>query len=189
MSWLTTIIQKAEIPQLKSVSVVKNPSGELLEYWSSIHFDEGRLAAYFTDIVRAEGRIREAIAMNLKDIRLTVESNQLTIAVHELSERFIGVFIFQNPIPLGMVRWNLKKLGEAIAPHLPSETLETVSETKRLFDFIARYAPDPHMMLRRVALKTKIPYAKLLDPDQLQPEETTKIKSAAEDILGTRIEL
>ena len=107
----------------------------------------------------------------------------------EISSRFIGVFIFRNPVRLGLVRLAIKRLTERILPHLPTEAVEVESEAKRLIEFILRYAPDPHVVMERIALKARIASERIYGVENLSREEIARIREAAEEILGISIDL
>lgn len=187
MAWLAEAV--SDIDKIEALLIVQNPTGNVWESWKQSDFEDQELAAYFADMVRAQRHICQELAPELQEIQLTIESNLLTVLVTELSSRFIGVFIFRNPVPLGLVRLAIKKLTERILSHLPTEVVEVESEAKRLIEFILRYAPDPHIVMERIALKARIPSERIYGVDNLSREEIARIREAAEEILGISIDI
>ncbi|MEM7675293.1 MAG: hypothetical protein AAF449_04725 [Myxococcota bacterium] len=53
-----------------------------------------------------------------------------------------------------------------------------------LLDTLQRHAPDPHICLLRLSLRTGIALEKLDSPEQLTPEQVDAIATAVRDIIG-----
>ncbi len=187
MTWLAEAV--LDVEKIEALLIVQKPAGEVWESWKRVDFEDRELAAYFADMVRAQRHICQELAPELQEIRLTLESNLLTVIVTELSSHFIGVFIFRNPLPLGLARLAIKRVTDRILPRLPTETVEVEGEAKRLIEFILRYAPDPHVVMERIALKTRIPYERIYEVESLSREEIARLREAAEEILGVSIEI
>ncbi len=183
MNWLQ--IESESIEHLKGVVIVQLPDCVVWKSWQSMAFDDTEIAAYFGDMVKAQRQACQSLNKGLQDLRFSIESDQLTLLVSELAKKnYVAVFVFSGQVALGLARYTVKRLSSIIAEHLPDEELVTLSPGRRVIAFIERYAPDPHAVMMRIALQTKIPFDRFNDPDNLTAEELMQIELAAQMILG-----
>jgi thioredoxin-like negative regulator of GroEL len=75
-------------------------------------------------------------------------------------------------------------LLERVGAQLPKVDAEQRPRGVRVVEFLERYAPDPHTVLLRVALRTGLPADALANPAALSLEQVGRIEEAACRILG-----
>jgi predicted regulator of Ras-like GTPase activity (Roadblock/LC7/MglB family) len=175
-----------DIPSLNAVFVIAMPDCLLFSSWLSPESDwnEEEVATYFGDLFRANQKGMKALDTWSNDIQISIESPGHRILFEELNSDFVCACVFERSAALGMVRLYTKKLMERIGSALP--TFETAERPRgvRVMSFLNRYAPDPHAVLLRVSLRTKLPVSLLETPEKLSAQQVAQVEQTACGILG-----
>ena len=175
-----------DLDEIEAALVTALPEAPLVGQWSrrSPAWSPEVVAAYFGDLVRANREALEQLGSASEDMSLTIESGDHLVLLRELDRRFVLTCLFPRRTPLGMARLDLRRLAERLPSVLPAPEAEELSQGARLVGFLRRYAPDPHAVLLRVALRTGIPIELLEDPDRLAEDQVAQVEVAAKKILG-----
>jgi predicted regulator of Ras-like GTPase activity (Roadblock/LC7/MglB family) len=175
-----------EISSLHAVVITAMPDCLLYGAWAKSGQLEEReeVASYFGDLIRSNRRALKSLGSWSSEMQVTIEAIDSLIVLRELNENFICGCIFERSVPLGMVRLQVKRLLEQLASKLPK--LDSIEQPRavRVIEFLHRYAPDPHAILARVALRTKIAVTALSRPESLDPAQTQQIEDVAAKLLG-----
>lgn len=142
------------------------------------------IASYFGDLIRANREALKSLRAWSSEMQITVESADLLLVLTELKEDFVVGFVFDRKAPLGMVRLYTKRMLSSIEALLPQFQIEERERSVRIVEFVQRYAPEPHTVLLRVSLQTRIPLEDLQQPQGLSAEEVENLELAVCDILG-----
>lgn len=142
------------------------------------------IASYFGDLIRANREALKSLRAWSSEMQITVESADLLLVLTELKEDFVVGFVFDRKAPLGMVRLYTKRMLSSIEALLPQFQVEERERSVRIVEFVQRYAPEPHTVLLRVSLQTRIPLENLQQPQGLSAEEVENLELAVCDILG-----
>lgn len=175
-----------DIPSLRAVFVTAMPDCLLFGSWlrpDSIWGDE-EVATYFGDLFRANREGLKALGSWSSDIQVTIEAPDALIILHEMSADFVCACVYERDAPLGLVRLHTRKLLDRVSTTLPSFEAEQRPRGVRVMDFLNRYAPDPHAVLMRVSLRTRLPMEALAEPEKLDADQVAQIEETACGILG-----
>lgn len=175
-----------EIPSIRAVFLTAMPDCLLYDSW--VRDQEAWVvedaASYFGDLVRANREGLKALGSWSSEMQVTIESSDTLILLKELSDDFVCGCIFERDAPLGMVRLHIKRLLDRLTEQLPKYEVGHRPRGVRLVEFLHRYAPDPHAVKLRLALRTGIDADQLDAPENLTEEQVQKIEEAAKRILG-----
>lgn len=176
------------VPSIRAVFITAMPDCLLYEAWVRDETDWviEDVASYFGDLVRANRHGLKALGSWSSEMQTTIESSDMLVILKEITSDFVCGFVFERSAPLGMVRLNLKRLLDRITANLPSVQTEERPRAARIVDFLDRYAPDPHAVLLRVALRTGIPLESLRAAEGLSVEETGRLEESACRLLGLK---
>ncbi len=83
-----------------------------------------------------------------------------------------------------MARLHLKRLLVQLEESLPSIEVEERPRAIRIIEFLSRYAPDAHAVLKRVSLRSGISLDNLRNPEELPPDQVEVLEGSVKDILG-----
>jgi predicted regulator of Ras-like GTPase activity (Roadblock/LC7/MglB family) len=178
----------AEVPQLIGVFITAMPDSLLFASWVKPGNDWSAedVASYFGDLVRSNRQALKALGSWSSEMQVTIESAERLVVLRELTEDFVCGCIFERNAPLGMVRLHLKRLLERITQALPKVQVEDRPRAVRILDFLDRYAPDPHAVIMRVALRSGLTLDQLKSPTTLSAADTQKLEETACRILGVQ---
>ena len=176
----------SEVASLRAILVTAMPDCLLVNSW--LRDDEDwtveEVATYFGDLVRSNRSALKSLGSWSSEMQVTIESADALILLSEIDEHFVCGCVFDRGVPLGMARLHVRRLLDHVRAGLPKVTIEERPRAVRVIDFLHRYAPDPHAVLLRLALRTRIPIENLREPAGLSPEDTERLESAAKAILG-----
>ena len=175
-----------DIPSLNAVFVITMPDCLLFGSWvhSGTAWKEEEVASYFGDLFRANREGLKALDSWANDIQISIESPGHRILLEELNSDFVCACVFEREAALGMVRHYVRKLMERVSALLPTFQVEQRPRGVRVINFLSRYAPDPHAILMRVALRTRLPIEILEQPEKLSVEQVKRVEETACGILG-----
>lgn len=178
----------AEVPQIIGVFITAMPDSLLFASWVKPGNDWSAedVASYFGDLVRSNRQALKALGSWSSEMQVTIESAERLVVLRELTEDFVCGCIFERNAPLGMVRLHLKRLLERITQALPKVQVEDRPRAVRILDFLDRYAPDPHAVIMRVALRSGLTLDQLKSPTTLSAADTQKLEETACRILGVQ---
>ena len=142
------------------------------------------VASYFGDLIRANREGLKALSSWSSELQVTIESGELLLVLQEINPDFVCASVFDRAAPLGMVRLHVKRLVAQIRESLPEFEIEKRPRAVRLVEFLKRYAPDPHAVLLRVALRTGIRLEVLERPETLEDDQVSLLEAASKQILG-----
>ncbi len=182
--YLTHAIE--DIPSLQAVFVTAMPDCLLYDAWvrPDTEWRAEEVASYFGDLFRANREGLKALGAWSTDMQITLEAPDHLILLRELSSDFICACVFESGAALGMARLNLKRLVERVRATLPKFEVTERPRGVRIVEFLHRYAPDPHAVLLRISLRTRLPMAGLQRAEELEPEDVGRLENAACEILG-----
>ena len=176
----------AGIPSLRGCFISIMPDALLFDSW----IREGEawvaeeVAAYFGDLVRANREGLKALNSWSSDMQVTIESSDILLILKEIQTDFVVGVVFDRHAPLGMVRLYVTRLIDRLVPMLPTEAIEERTKGVRILEFLQRYAPDPHTVMLRVALKLNLNIESLNDPDEVELIDVDELERTAKEILG-----
>jgi predicted regulator of Ras-like GTPase activity (Roadblock/LC7/MglB family) len=175
-----------DIPSLKAVFITAMPDCLLFASWlrEDSNWSEDQVATYFGDLFRANREGLKALGSWSSDMQVTIEAPDNLIILHELNRDFVCASVFERDAALGMVRLHTRQLLERIRASLPTFEAEERPRGVRVMEFLNRYAPDPHAVLLRVSLRTKLPMEVLAEPEKLSAEQVAQVEETACGILG-----
>ena len=175
-----------DIPSLRGVFITAMPDCLLFDLW--MRPDETwkgeEAAAYFGDLVRANREALKSLSAWSSEMQVTIESTNLLLVLRELRDDFVVAFAFESRAPLGMVRLYVKRVLSVLVEMLPEIAPEEKPRAVRVQEYLLRYAPDPHAVLHRVALRTQVPLADLQSPEALSDEQCRVFEASVKEILG-----
>jgi len=176
----------ANVPSLRAVFITAMPDCLLYRSWTRGEVDWAveDVASFFGDLIRANREGLKALGAWSSEMQATVESSDALIVLKELTEDFVCGCIFEAGAPLGMVRLHMKRMLEVIKEQLPQYEIERRPRGVRVVEFLRRYAPDPHSVLMRVALRSGLDIDLLENPETLNDEQIVKVEEATKRILG-----
>jgi predicted regulator of Ras-like GTPase activity (Roadblock/LC7/MglB family) len=176
----------SDIPSLRALFVVAMPDGLLFDAWigpgETWIADEA--APYFGDLVRANRAGLQSLKSWSTEMQVTIESKDVLLLLQQLNENYVMTLAFKRDAALGLARVYTKKLAERLTPVLPEPTAAARPLGVRVREFLEKYAPDPHAALRRVSLRTGIPFDTLKKPEMLSPEQASAFEETVKDLLG-----
>lgn len=175
-----------DIPSIEAVLVIAMPDCLLFGAWleASSTWKEEDVASYFGDLFRANREGLKALGSWSAEMQVTIDSTGHWILLQELNTDFVCAAVFKREAALGMVRLYTQRLTARIADSLPRFETEKRPRGVRVLNFLSRYAPDPHTILLRVSLRTKLPLELLEQPEQLADEQVALVEKTACGILG-----
>ena len=177
-----------DIRSLRAVFITVMPDCLLFDSWvrPGTDWSAEQVASYFGDMIRANREGLKALSAWSADMQVTVESPEQLIILRELVDDFVCTCVYDHDAALGMVRLQTKRLLERIEAILPTFQVEERPRGVRVTEFLNRYAPDPHAVMLRVALRTGIDRTLLAQPQSLTPAQVQQVEQAACGILGLR---
>ena len=174
------------IPSLRGVFITAMPDCLLFDSWirpsETWHSEEA--SAYFGDLVRANREALERLGAWSPDMQVTIESADVLLVFRQLRDDFVVTFAFDHKAPLGMVRLQTKRALAALEELLPRVGVEARPRAVRVKEFLLRYAPDPHAVLQRVSLRTKLALEDLQSPENLDSDQCDRFERCVKEILG-----
>ncbi len=175
-----------DIPSLRAVFVTAMPDCLLFGSWlhAESDWDEEQVATYFGDLFRANREGLKALGSWSSEMQVTIEAPDHLIILHELTADFVCACVFERGAALGMVRLHTRRLLQRISDSLPSFEAEQRPRGVRVMEFLNRYAPDPHAVLLRVSLRTRLSMDELNEPQKLTDEQIALVEQTACGILG-----
>ena len=175
-----------DVPSIKAVFITAMPDCLLFGSWlrADSSWSEDQVATYFGDLFRANREGLKALGSWSSEMQVTIESPDNLVILHELSSDFVCACVFERAAALGMVRLHTQRLLERISSSLPTFEAEERPRGVRVLEFLNRYAPDPHAVLLRVSLRTKLPMDLINSPEQLSPSQVSQVEETACGILG-----
>jgi predicted regulator of Ras-like GTPase activity (Roadblock/LC7/MglB family) len=183
----------SETPSLRGVFVTAMPDCLLFTHWQreNDRWVAEEVAAYIGDLVRANREALKALSSWSSDMQVTIESTDLLLVIREVNADFVVACAFERSAPLGMVRMYVRRVLSGLEEILPKVEHKQLPRAVRILEFLDRYAPDPHAVRHRVALRTGIPYDTLQNSAaQLSTSQVEALERAVCDILGLdRIEV
>lgn len=174
------------VPTLRGVLVTAMPDCLLYDSWlrsGDIPAIE-EVASYFGDLVRSNRRALQSLGSWSSQMQVTIESADSLIVLRELNEHFVCGCIFERDVPLGMVRLHMNRMIEQITAGLPQIEIQERPRAVRVIEFLHRYAPDPHAVLMRVALRAQLTPEQLDAPEGLDADQSKRLENAAAQLLG-----
>ena len=176
----------ADIPSIRAVFITAMPDCLLYGSWLRADSDwsEEMVAVYFGDLFRANREGLKALGSWSSDMQVTIEAPDNLIVLHELTRDFVCACVFESGAALGMVRLHTRQLLERIRDSLPTFQAEERPRGVRVMEFLHRYAPDPHAVLLRVSLRTRLPMDILAEPEKLSADQVAQVEETACGILG-----
>ncbi len=177
-----------DIPSLRAVFVTAMPDCLLYDSWLRADSDwkVEEVAAYFGDLFRANREGLKSLGSWSADIQVTLESPDHLILLKELSADFVCACVFERGAALGMVRLHLQRLVERVRSNLPKFEVTERPRGVRILEFLNRYAPDPHAVLLRISLRTRLPLERLEQPEDLDEAGVRQLEETACEILGLK---
>lgn len=142
------------------------------------------VAAYFGDLIRANGQGLRALQAWSSEMQVTIEASDMLLVLRELPSDFVVGFVFDRSAPLGVARLSIKQLLSLLDDFLPKVSPEQRARSVRVAEFLMRYAPDAHTALQRAALRSGISLDQLNQPEQLDADQTALFERSVCDILG-----
>lgn len=112
----------ADIRGLEAVIVTVIPENLLYDAWSR----DGRVrdadetATYFGDLVRVHFGALESIGLQRGDIQITIETGGLIVLLRNIRSNFVVSLVFQDTMPLGLMRLHTDRILQFIAENLPN---------------------------------------------------------------------
>ncbi len=176
----------AGIPSLRGCFISIMPDALLFDSWirEGESWISEQVAAYFGDLVRSNREGLKALNSWSSDMQVTIESSDILLVLKEIQSDFVIGVVFERNAPLGMVRIYVKKLIDRLEPMIPTEGLEERPKSIRILEFLQRYAPDPHTVMLRVALKMNLSMDELNNSDRAQSLNAEELEMIAKEILG-----
>ncbi len=175
-----------DVPGMRAIFITAMPDALLYDYWirENDNWSAEDVASYFGDLIRANREGLKALGSWSSEMQVTIESADTLVVLRELTNDFVCGGVFDRKTPLGMVRLHLKRVTERLIDHLPSFEVEERPRGVRVMEFLQRYAPDPHMVMLRVAMQTGIDLEMLRTPEKLDKAQVHQVEEATQRILG-----
>jgi hypothetical protein len=142
------------------------------------------LAGYFGDLTRANREAIKVLGGWSVSLQVTIETSDSLILIREIDEFFAIALLFEANTPLGMVRLEANSLIEQVRALLPRVGISDVPRGVRIMRFLERYAPDPHAVKLRLALRSGLTLERLEAPEQLSEREIALVEEEAKSLLG-----
>lgn len=177
-----------DVPSLRAAFVTAMPDCLLFASWqapeSELEIED--VAAYFGDLVRSNRQGLKAMRSWSSEMQITIESAESLVLLREINADFVLGAIFERSAPLGMARLHLRRMIDRTSAQLPRATVEERPRGVRIVEFLDRYAPDPHAVLLRVALRTGLSLESLQAAESLSPEQVARLEEATCRLLGLK---
>lgn len=186
MSTTTPLAAAREIPTLRAALITAMPDCLMYDSWTRVGdaADLEEVASYFGDLIRSNRRALKSLGSWSSEMQVTIEAVDSLIVLREINEHFVCGAIFERDAPLGMVRIQLKRLITSMGAGLPKFEVIERPRAVRVMEFLQRYAPDPHAIRMRIALRARIDIESLASPESLDSEQTARLERAAAQLLG-----
>ncbi|MEQ9503893.1 MAG: hypothetical protein RIT81_43965 [Deltaproteobacteria bacterium] len=175
-----------DIPSLRGIFLTAMPDCLLYDSWvrDGQEWEAEEVASYFGDLVRANREGLKALRSWSTEMQVTIESADLQLILKELRDDFVVAFAFESDAPLGMVRLHTRRVLARLVETLPKVEVEQRPRAVRILEFLERYAPDPHAVLYRVALRTGIDLDVLKRRGHMEPAQVESLERTVKDILN-----
>ena len=186
MSALSLGEQVADVPSLRALFVTAMPDCLLFDSWirPSESWSAEDTASYFGDLVRANREGLKALGSWSSEMQVTIESAELLLVLRELRGDFVVTLAYERALPLGMVRLHTKRVIDRLMTSLPTLEVEQRPRGVRVMEFVDKYAPDPHAVVQRLALRTGIPLDQLRRPEGLDAAQLERLEASVKSLLG-----
>ncbi len=176
----------ADIPSIRGVFITVMPDCLLYDSW--VNADDSwtaeEAASYFGDLVRANREGLKALSAWSSEMQVTIEAADVLLLVREVRGDFVVTCVFDHRVSLGMARLHLKRLLVQLEEALPTIEVEERPRAVRIIEFLGRYAPDAHAVLKRVSLRSGITLDELRRPEELADARVELLEGSVKDILG-----
>lgn len=175
-----------ELPTLRAVLVTAMPDCLLFDHWrrQDVEFSADQAAAYFGDLIRANHAGLKSMESWSKKMQVTVEADDLLIVIREIRDNFVVTAVFEAGSPLGMVRLFVDRILGIVDATLPKLQTQSRPKSVKLVEFLRKYAPDPHAVLKRASLRSGIPLSQLRAPAEMSDVQVENLEEVAKDLLG-----
>lgn len=112
----------ADIRGLEAAIVTVIPDNLLYDAWSRNDRvqDADEAATYFGDLVRIHFGALQSVGVERGNIQLTIESGDAIILVRNIRGNYVITLVFQDDVPLGLMRVHTQRLIEHVASTLPA---------------------------------------------------------------------
>lgn len=186
MSALSLGDQVTDVPSLRALFVTAMPDCLLFDSWirPNESWSAEDTASYFGDLVRANREGLKALGSWSSEMQVTIESADLLLVLREVRGDFVVTLAYERNVPLGMVRLHTKRVVDRLAATLPTHEAEQRPRGVRVMEFVNKYAPDPHAVIQRLALRTGIQFEQLKHPEQLDAAQLERLESSVKSLLG-----
>lgn len=176
----------ADIPSIRGVFITVMPDCLLFDSWVGTNSDwtPEDAASYFGDLVRANREGLKALSAWSSEMQVTIEAADVLLLVREVRTDFVVTCAFDNRVSLGMARLHLKRLLVQLEEMLPVVDVAERPRAVRILEFLGRYAPDAHAVLKRVSLRSGITLEDLQRPESLSDQRVQALEGSVKDILG-----
>lgn len=175
----------SDVPSLRGIFITAMPDCLLYDAWvapnESWHAEE--VASYFGDLVRANREGLKSLQAWSSEMQVTIESAGVLLVLREQRD-FVIALAFEREAPLGMIRINVRRVLDRLEAVLPKLEPEERPRGVRVTEFLEKYAPDPHAVMQRVALRTGLSLDALRHPESLDDQKVAVLESSVKDILG-----
>ncbi|MBI5507994.1 MAG: hypothetical protein HY903_04505 [Deltaproteobacteria bacterium] len=174
-----------DVPSLRAVFVTAMPDCLLYDSWvrSGEDWIPENIASYFGDLVRANREGLKGLHAWSAEMQVTIESADLLLVLRELRD-FVIALAFERSAPLGMVRVHINRILARLSDLLPPLAPEERPRALLVVEFLEKYAPDPHAVMQRVALRTGISIEELRQPERLDAGQLERLEGSVKEILG-----
>ncbi len=175
-----------EFPGLQAVLVTAMPDALLFDHWrrDDVELSADSAAAYFGDMIRANHAGLKSLDALSQRMQVTIEADELLVVIREMRDNFVVTSIFEVGSPLGMVRLFVDRILAEVDRTVPRFEAQERPKGVRLVDFLRKYSPDPHAVLKRASLRSGIPLSTLRAPAALSAAQVDTLEAVARDLLG-----
>ncbi len=174
-----------DVPSLRGIFITAMPDCLLYDAWTRAEesWRAEDVASYFGDLVRANRQGLKGLKAWSSEMQVTIESADVLLVLREIRD-YVVALAFERSAPLGMVRVHVTRLIERLGGVLPVLAPEQRPRAVRVVEFLEKYAPDPHAVLQRVALRTGIGLEVLRRPETLEQGQVQVLEETVRDLLG-----
>ncbi len=174
-----------DVPSLRGIFVTAMPDCLLYDSWTRAEeqWRPEEVASYFGDLVRANRQGLKGLHAWSSEMQVTIESADVLLVLREVRD-YVVALAFERSAALGMVRVHVKRIAERLVDLLPSLAPEERPRAVRVIEFLEKYAPDPHAVLQRTALRTGIQIEQLRQPERLDAAQVQTLEQTVRDLLG-----
>lgn len=187
----------ATIAGLEAVIVTVIPDNLLYDAWSRGHRvaapDES--ATFFGDLVRIHFDALESVGIQRGDIQITIESGGLIVLLRNISSHYVLSVVFQDHLPLGLMRLHTDRIIRLIQRNLPGIELDDASHPfpipeepedepqpqPEFFGYPDGYTPKPSKLHQRPAEFFGYPEGSAPQPARLPSENRAAFLAAEEE--------